>query len=284
MLLERDYTQRVSAQQNRVRPFSDSQARPHSFNHQSTRRTRWAKVSEGRMTPGIPLPIPQQRGNTWSESLRRGLSSSIRNLSLGNLIGLVWTKTTVHSSRVPTALPGRRDTNSCRLLILLQLPKEHLLPNQARRAQSKRWGLTGPNLPLKSLSKLYITTDLSHRRITCGGGTPLTKSSSKLPRLTKGLSSRMRTVLTLVQRNNNSVPPSGTSPWNEVVPMWSNSNRTLPRSLNSLHRSRSQLLRSSLSSLNNSKWVIKRRTFCLIEKWATFSERDCLYIDIGIFS
>jgi hypothetical protein len=200
------------------------------------------------MTPGIPLPIPPQRGNTWLENLRRGWSSSIRNLSPGNLIGLVSTKTTVPLSKVPTAPPGRRDSSSCRLRILLQLPKEHLLPNQARRAQSKRWGLTGRNQPIKSLSKLYITTDLSHRRITCGGGTPLNKTSSKLHRQIKGLSSRMRTVLTLVQRKNNSVHLSGTSPWNVGVPMWSNSSRTLPRSLNSLLRNSSQLLPSSLSS------------------------------------
>jgi hypothetical protein len=240
--------QRVSARQNKVRLFSDSQARPLSFNLQSTRRTRWAKVSEGRMTLGIPLPIPQQRGNTWSENLRRGWYSSIRNLSLGNLIDLVATKTSVPLSRVPTALPGRRDCSSCKLLILLQLPKEHLLQNQARRAQSKKWNLSGRNQPIKRLSKLCITTGLSHRRITCGEGTPLNKSLFKLPRKTKGLSNRMKIALILVQRNNNTVPHLGTSPWNEGVPMWSSSSRRLPRSLSSWHRSSSQLLPSSLSS------------------------------------
>ena len=95
MLLARGFTQRVSAQQNRVRHFSDNQARPLSFNPQSTKRIIWAKVSEGHMTPDIQLPIPPQRGNTWSENLRRGWSISIRNLSLGNLIGHVLTKTTI---------------------------------------------------------------------------------------------------------------------------------------------------------------------------------------------
>ncbi len=248
MLLERVFMQRVSARQNRVRPFSASQARPLSFNLKSTRRTKWAKVSEGLKTLGIRLPTPQQRGDTWSESLRRGWSSIIRNLSLGNLIDLVWTKTAL-SSRVLIAPPGKRDSSSSRLPILLLLPKEQLLTNQARKAPSKRSSLSGRNLPIKRVSSKHcITTGLSHRRITCGEGTPLNKTSSNLPRKTKGLSSRMRTVLTLAQANNNIVHPSGTSPWNEAVPMWSNSSRRSPRSLNSLHRSSSQLLPSSLSS------------------------------------
>lgn len=97
MLLERGFMLRVSARRNRVKLFSASQARHLSYYLQSTRRTRWAKASEVRMTPGTPLPTPQPKGNTWSESLPRAWSSSIRNLFPGNSIGLVWTKITVPS-------------------------------------------------------------------------------------------------------------------------------------------------------------------------------------------
>ena len=126
MLLERGFMQQVSARQNRVKPFSVSQARHLSYYLQSTRRIRWPKLSEGRMTPGAPIPTPQPRGNTWSGSLPRAWYSSIRNLCPGNLIGLVWTQTSVPSSRVLTAPQERRDSSSNRLPILLQLPKERL--------------------------------------------------------------------------------------------------------------------------------------------------------------